>query len=309
MVGIDRPAMAPVATSPIAVIAPGPDDRCSRNVPPPDPNPVRAASFATQGAILVARVPVVMSDGTRGREAVVRTVDGGWCVLVPAGRALTFAVHGEWVWLVRAELDGDAVWLSRVPITGGRIQRVAAIGWVPQQLEIADGRVIADGEVVNTIDGLLLGDHAPADAVDLPPPPVMSDHPPEVDPGSPEIMKLPAGDDPGQEMIVRAIRGGWCVLVPAGPRLQMIPARGWVWFARPESAAANARVGLYRVSAGGGSISRVAWVPVMPARLRFRNADVWGEDDARPRHELWAEWATEDRPSEPPTCPGLGSSS
>jgi len=308
VVRIERPPSDPVATRPRAVIDPGPDDRCSPHVPRPDPDPLRAASFAVQGAILVARIPVLVSDGTTRGEAVVRTNDGGWCVLVPAGPALTFAVHGEWVWLVRAERAGNAAWLGRVPITGGRIQRVAVIDRVPQQLAIVDDRVIADGEVVNTIDDLLLADHAPARAVNLPSLPLMSNHPPEVKYGSPEILKLPANEDPSQDMIVRATRGGWCVLVPAGPRLQMLPARGWVWFARRESTAATARVGLYRVSAGGGPISRVAWVPVMPAHLRFRNAAVWGDDDAHPRNELWAEWATEDRPSEPPTCPGLGAS-
>lgn len=279
--------------------------RCSPAVPPADPAPVRAASIAVHDHILIARIPVLGSDGTVGREALVRTLDGGWCALVSAGPPLVFATHGAWIWIARAELDSGAVWLGRLPIDGGPIQRYAELDRLPRTLEVRDARVFADHHVIDTIDGLVLGDHAPANAVMLPALTSKFDHSPEVDPASPEVAKIPVDGSPGGDMIVRATLGGWCVLVPPGPRLQMTQVHGWVWFVRAASTAPGAKLGLYRVSAGGGPITWLAWVPAMPARLHHHRADIFGYDDARPRRLLWAERGSEDPPSDPPSCPRL----
>ncbi|HEY5937049.1 MAG TPA: hypothetical protein VIU61_20505, partial [Kofleriaceae bacterium] len=264
----------------------------------PDPDPARSAQVLASGDPLVARIPVLARDGSPGAEAIVRSVDGGWCTLVPAGPPLVAALEGAtWVWYAQ----GSPVVLSRVPLDGGPVRVVTTLPVMPTELAIQDRRLIAhhgDDVIASEwiSDLILAASPADAGAVRLPRVPRGGTRSPEV---HGDILRVPVGDYMLQEMVVRITRRGWCTLVPVGPPVELVVARGWVWFVRADSHAVDSPIRLHRVSARGGPIEARDEVPFLPSYMTYRDHDLIAHDAYRRR---WIRMVDDEPPTTAPTC-------
>ena len=283
-------ASAPPPAPPPA--RPPPADRCSPIVAPIDPSAPLAPSLAADGDALIARIGVLGPNGEHGMEAIVRSIEGGWCTLVPAGPPITFAVDRGWVWFARTA--GGSTRLARVHVETGTREDLAALRRQPSELALVGDIVLADRDLVGTIDALVHRDHAPASAVPLPAP-ADAGRPPEVG-WSARVARI-AVPGSGEEMIVRTTRTGACVLVPPGPPLEMAEAHGWVWFVRAEPG--RARYALSRIGARGGPIERIASVPFLPDGFGFRDDDL---SIHAPSGRRWSVSIGDDSPTGPAAC-------
>lgn len=268
---------------------------CSPDIPKPDPDPVRSAQVLS-GDPLVARIPVLARDGSPGAEAIVRSVDGGWCTLIPAGPPLVAAIESaEWVWFAQ----GSPVVLSRVPIDGGPVRIVTTLPVMPTELAIHDRRLTAhrgDDTIASVwiSDLLLTASAADASTVRLPRVP-RGARPPVI---QGDILRVAVDDYLRKDMLVRITRTGWCTIVPPGPALEFLVAHGWVWFVRGDSTHDHAVLSLHRVSARGGPIEVLERVPFLPTHMAYRDSVIGTDSDQR----RWIRAVDDAPPTTAPTC-------
>lgn len=94
-----------------------------------------------------------------GRDKIVSTRGSRLCTLVPSGSPVAMARFSGWIYFVR-----DRV-LSRVPVHGGRTERIARVAFQPDWLSARNGDIVGWSDIANKRRWLAsVGDGSPGEA-------------------------------------------------------------------------------------------------------------------------------------------------